>query len=136
LGKIPYFRCGIGLVSLSFFSHLASAEGSLTNHTRSVMHGGEYQWFAHELPAKFFGSEFDEATIEQLDDYFVVKVNPALVYPYSIYSERPKIKEPYKFVSGSLERLTEVLTDREFNVFVVKIEFIALSAALTVLTFF
>lgn len=33
-----------------------------------------------------------------------------LVYPYSIYSESPKIKEPYKFVSGSLECLTEVLT--------------------------
>ena len=46
--------------------------------------------------------------------YFVEKVNPALVYPYSIYSENPKIKEPYKFISGSLERLTEVLTWARF----------------------
>lgn len=111
---VHYFRCGIGLVSLSFFSHLASAEGSLKNHTRSVMHGGEYQWFTHELSAEFFGSEFDEITIERLGDYFVEKVNPALVYPYSIYSESPKIKEPYKFVSGTLERLTEVLTWARF----------------------
>ena len=106
---IHYFRSGIGLVSLSFFSHLASAEGSLANQTRSVMHGGEYQWFTHELPAEFFGVCVDEPTIERLGDYFIEKVNPALVYPYSIYLESPKIKEPYKFVSGSLERLTEVL---------------------------
>jgi hypothetical protein len=33
---IHYFRCGIGLVNLSFFSHLASAEGALTNHTRNA----------------------------------------------------------------------------------------------------
>ena len=111
---IHYFRCGIGLVSLSFFSHLASAEGSLTNQTRSVMHGGEYQWFTHELSAEFFGSKFDETTIERLGDYFIEKVNPALVYPYSIYLESPKIKEPYKFVSGSLEHLTEVLTWARF----------------------
>ncbi|HLM60050.1 MAG TPA: hypothetical protein VK308_04550, partial [Pyrinomonadaceae bacterium] len=106
---IHYFRNGIGLVSLSFFSHLASAEGSLTNHARSVTHSNEYQWFKHELPAKFFGGEVDETTIGGLRDYFIEKVNPALVYPYSIYSENPKIKEPYKFVSGSLERMTEVL---------------------------
>ena len=111
---VHYFRCGIGLVSLSFFSHLASAEGSLTNHTRSVMHRGEYQWLTHDLPAEFFGGCVDEITIKRLGDYFVEKVNPALVYPYSIYSERPKIKEPYKFVSGSLERLTEVLTWARF----------------------
>lgn len=111
---IHYFRCGIGLVSLSFFSHLASAEGSLKNHTRSVMHGGEYQWFTHELSVEFFGREVDEATIKRLGDYFVEKVNPALVYPYSIYLESPKIKESYKFVSGTLERLTEVLTWARF----------------------
>ncbi len=111
---IHYFRWGIGLVSLSFFSHLASAEGSLTNHTRSVMHRGEYQWFTHDLPAEFFGDCVDETTIKRLGDYFIEKVNPALVYPYSIYSESPKIKEPYKFVSGSLKRLTEVLTWARF----------------------
>lgn len=41
-------------------------------------------------------------------------MNPALVYPYSIYLESPKTKEPYKFVSGTLERLTEVLTWARF----------------------
>ena len=111
---IHYFRCGIGLVSLSFFSHLASAEGSLKNRTRSVMHGGEYQWFTHELAGEFFASCVDETTIKRLGNYFVGKVNPVLVYPYSIYSENPKIKEPYKFVSGSLERLTEILTWARF----------------------
>jgi len=111
---IHYFRCGIGLVNLSFFSHLASAEGSLTNHTRSVMHRGEYQWFTHDLPADFFGGCVDETMIKRLGDYFTEKVNPALVYPYSIYLESPRIKEPYKFVSGTLEKLTEVLTWARF----------------------
>lgn len=111
---IHYFRNGIGLVSLSFFNNLASAEGSLTNHIRSVMHSYEYQWFTHELRAEFFGGCVDETTIQRLGDYFIEKVNPALVNPYSIYSENPKIKEPYKFVSGSLERLTEVLTWARF----------------------
>jgi hypothetical protein len=111
---IHYFRCGVGLVNLSFFSHLASAEGSLTNQTRSVTHSNEYQWFTHELSAEFFGGEVDETTIQRFGDYFIEKVNPALVYPYSIYSENPKIKEQYKFVSGSLERLTEVLTWARF----------------------
>ncbi len=111
---IHYFRCGIGLVSLSLFNHLASAEGSLTNHTRSVMYRGEYQWFTHELPAEFFGGCVDETTTQRLGNYFIEKVNSALVYPYSIYFERPKIKEPYKFVSGTLERLTEVLTWARF----------------------
>jgi hypothetical protein len=111
---VHYFRNGIGLVSLSFFSHLASAEGSLTNYTRSVTHGNEYQWFTHGLSAEFFGDCVDETTIGRLGDYFIEEVNPALVYPYSIYSENPEIKEPYKFVSGSLERLTEVLTWARF----------------------
>lgn len=112
---VHYFRCGIGLVNLSFFSHLVSAEGALTNGTRNVTHGSlEYQWFTHDLTAQFFGGCVDEITIQRLGDYFVEKVNPALVNPYSIYSESPKIKEPYKFVSGSLERLTEVLTWARF----------------------
>jgi hypothetical protein len=113
---IHYFRCGIGLVNLSFFSHLASAEGALTNHTRNVTAHGtlEYQWFTHDLPAEFFGGDAADETIERLGDYFIEKVNPTLVYPYSIYTENPRIKEPYKFVSGSLERLTEVLTWTRF----------------------
>ena len=78
------------------------------------MHSYEYQWFTHELRAEFFGGCVDETTIERLGDYFIEKVNPALVYSYSIYLESPKIKEPYKFVSGSLERLTEILTWARF----------------------
>ena len=112
---IHYFRCGIGLVNLSSFSHLATAEGALTNQMRNVTHGSlEYQWFTHDLPAEFFGGDTDETTIKRLGDYFVEIVNPTLVNPYSIYLENPKIKEPYKFVSGSLERLTEVLTWARF----------------------
>lgn len=107
---VHYFRCDVGLVNLSFFSHLASAEGSVANHARNVTHGSKYQWFTHELSAEFFDGEIDERTIKLLGDYFIERVNPALVYPYSIYSEDPKNQEPYKFVSGNLERLTEVLT--------------------------
>lgn len=44
-----------------------------------------------------------------MSDYFIKQVNPALASPYSIYFEDPQIKEPYKFVSGSFERLKEVL---------------------------
>ena len=112
---IHYFRCGIGLVNLSFFSHLTSAEGALTNQTRNVTHGSlEYQWFTHNLPAEFFGDDVAGAVIQRLGEYFIENFNPTLVYPYSIYAENPRIKEPYKFVSGSLERLTEVLTWTRF----------------------
>lgn len=112
---VHYFRCGIGLVNLSFFSHLASAQGSIMNQTRNITHGSlEYQWFAHCLSAEIFSGKIPETTIKRLGDYFVEIINPTLVYPYSIYSESPKIKEPYKFVSGSLERLTEVLTWTRF----------------------
>ncbi len=111
---IHYFACGIGLVSLSFFSHLSSAEGSLFNQTRNVTHSHEYQWFTHGLTAEFFGGETCETKIKRLGDYFAERVNPTLVSPYSIYFESPRIKEPYKFVSGSLERLTEVLTWTRF----------------------
>jgi len=106
---IHYFACGIGLVSLSFFSQLASAESSLLNQTRNVMHSHEYQWFTHDLSAEFFSSENSAAKIERLGDYFIERVNPTLVSSYSIYFENAVFKEPYKFVSGSLERLTEVL---------------------------
>ncbi len=111
---IHYFDCGIGLVSLSFFSHLSSAEGSLLNQTRNVTHSHEYQWFTHNLTAEFFCGEASKTKIERLGDYFVEHVNPTLVSPYSIYFESPRIKEPYKFVSGSLEELTEVLTWTRF----------------------
>lgn len=102
------------MVNLSFFNHLASAEGSLTKQTRSVTHGFEYQWFTHDLSAEFFCGEIKEKEIKTLGEYFIEKVNPTLVNAYSIYFENPKIKEPYKFVLGSLERLTEVLTWARF----------------------
>ncbi len=111
---IHYFRCGIGLVNLSFFNHLASAEGSLTNQTRSVTHRSEYQWFTHDLSMECFDGGISETEIKQLGDYFVERVNPTLVSPYSVYFENARIEEPYKFVSGSLERLTEVLTWTRF----------------------
>jgi hypothetical protein len=111
---IHYFRCGIGLVNLSFFNHLASAEGSLTNQTRSVTHSNEYQWFTQDLSTECFDGGISETEIKQLGDYFVERVNPTLVSPYSIYFENVRIEEPYKFVSGSLERLTEVLTWTRF----------------------
>jgi hypothetical protein len=107
---IHYFRCGIGLVNLSFFNHLAGAEGSLTSQTRNVTHVFEYQWFTHDLSAEVFGCEITRKKIKRLSDYFIEKINPTLVNSYSIYFEAPKIKEPYKFVSGSLERFEEVLT--------------------------
>ncbi len=96
-------------MNLSFFNHLASARGSLTNQTRSVTHSNEYQWFAHDLSAECFDGRISETEIKQLGDYFVERVNPTFVNPYSIYFENARIKEPYKFVSGSLERLREVL---------------------------
>lgn len=34
--------------------------------------------------------------------------------PYSIYFEREQTREPYKFISGSLERLEEILTWARF----------------------
>lgn len=111
---IHYFARGIGLVNLSFFSHLSSAEGSLLNQTRNVTHSHEYQWFTHGLTAEFFSGESSETKIKRLGDYFVERVNPTLVSPYSIYFESPRIKEPYKFVTGSLERLKEVLTWTRF----------------------
>ena len=112
---IHYFACGIGLVNLSFFTHLASAEGALTIQTRNVTHGSlEYQWFTHDLPVEFFGGDVAEAAVQRLGEYFIENVNPTLVYPYAVYAENQRIKEPYKFVSGSLERLTEVLTWTRF----------------------
>ena len=111
---VHYFRSGIGLVSLSFFSQLASAEGSLLNRTRSITHSNEYQWFTHDLELKFFDGGVSETPVDKLGDYFVERVNPRLVSPYSIYFESPQINEPYKFVSGSLERLKEVLTWTRF----------------------
>lgn len=106
---IHYFRCGIGLVNLSFFSHLAGAEGSLSDGTRVVTHSHEYQWFTHDLKSEFFAVKNSPVLVAKLCKYFIKQVNPTLVCPYSIYYEGRRIKEPYKFVSGSLEQLTAIL---------------------------
>lgn len=106
---IHYFACGIGLVSLSFFSQLASAEGSLMNQTRNITASHEHQWFTHGLSAEFFNGKTSESKILKLGDYFIESVNPTLISPYSIYFEREQTREPYKFISGSLERLEELL---------------------------
>jgi len=111
---IHYFRSGIGLVSLSFFSQLASAEGSLPNQTRNVTASHEYQWFTHDLPMSFFHGAVSESRTEKLGDYFVEKVNPSLISPYSIYFEKTQTNEPYKFISGNLERLQEILSWARF----------------------
>ncbi len=111
---IHYFACGVGLVNLSFFSQLVSAEGSLLNQTCCVTHSNEYQWFTHEINPRFFDSGSSQKLVRELGDYFIERVNPTLVSQYSIYFENPIIKEPYKFASGSLERLTEVLTWTRF----------------------
>ena len=101
-------------MSLSFFSRLADAEGSLTNQIHCVTHSHEFQWFTHNLSAGLFSGVISETNAKPLGNYFVERVNPTLVSPYSIYFENPRIKEPYKFVSGSLERLKEVLTWTRF----------------------
>lgn len=119
---IHYFRCGIGLVNLSFFSHLASVEGSLTNGTRNITHSYEYQWFTHDLRPKFFNRKQSEIFVAELGDYFIKQVNPNLLCPYIIYFERRRLKEPYKFISGSLERLTEILIWTHFVCEGMKIE--------------
>ena len=106
---VHYFKCGIGLVNLSFFNHLAGAEGSLSNGARNVTHSHEYQWFTHDLKPKLFTGKNSVTDISRLGDYFIDHVNPALVCPYSIYYESRQIREPYKFISGSLDRLTEIL---------------------------
>lgn len=106
---IHYFSCGIGLVNLSYFSHLATAEVSLSGNTRNVKHSYEYQWFTHDLKLKFFECKSSEADISKLGDYFIERINPTLVCPYAIYFEKRGIKEPYKFISGSFEQLRQIL---------------------------
>lgn len=111
---IHYFRCGIGLVNLSFFSHLATAENQVRNQTRNVAHSYEYQWFTHDLDPKFLTREISKTSVRKLGDYFIERINPNLVNSYTIYFENRQIREPYKFVSGSFARLKEVLTWTRF----------------------
>lgn len=111
---IHYFACGIGLVNLSFFSQLASAESSLHDQTRNITASHEYQWFIHDLPKDFFYSSTSDEKILELGNYFIESVNPNLISPYSIYFEKEQIREPYKFIFGSLEKLEEILTWARF----------------------
>ena len=108
---VYYFRCGVGLVNLSFFGYLHSAETSTPpSGIRTVADSYDFQWFAHSLPAKYFRASKRKENVKNLGKYFVEKINPTLVNPHSIFYENRRHKEPYKFVSGSLEKLKEVLT--------------------------
>ena len=106
---IHYFSCGIGFVNLSFFNHLASAEGLLFADTRNVTHSHEYQWFTHDLDSKLFTGKVSKVAITKLGNYFIHRINPRLISPYTILFEEVRYKEPYKFVSGSFEKLKEIL---------------------------
>ena len=107
---VHYFRCGIGLVSVSCFSQLVSAEGSvLPTMTRTVADSYEYQWFTHDLASKYFQNDKPDIYLKKLAKYFVEQVNPNLISPYSIYFEQKQTEEQYKFVQGSFENLKEIL---------------------------
>lgn len=107
---VCYFRCGIGLVNISCFSHLASAESSvLPSMSRTVADSYEYQWFTHRLADKYFQKGKPRVYVGKLAKYFIDRVNSNLIGPYSIYSEDRQLKERYKFVQGSLENLKEIL---------------------------
>ena len=108
---VYYFRCGIGLVNLSFFGYVQSAETSiLPGGIRTVADSYDFQWFAHALPQKYFKASRRKENVKNLGKCFVESVNPTLVSPHSIFYENRLHKEPYKFVSGSLEKLKEVMT--------------------------
>lgn len=107
---VHFFRCGIGLVNISCFSQLASAQGSvLPTMTRTVADSYEYQWFTHDLAENFFQKDKSEIYIKKLANYFVEKVNLNLVSPYLILSEDKQTQDRYKFVQGSLANLKEIL---------------------------
>lgn len=107
---VHYFRGGIGLVSVSCFDQLASAEGSvLPSMSRTVDHSYEYQWFTHDLGDKYFQKGKPDIFLNRLGKYFAEEVNPKLVSPYVIYSEEKGVREAHKFISGSLENLKEIM---------------------------
>lgn len=107
---VHYFRCGIGIVNITCFSNLSSAEGTvLPTMTRTVADSYEYQWFTHDLKKKYFQKDKSKIYLNKLTKYFVKKVNPQLISPYTILSESKQTAESYKFVEGSLENLKEVL---------------------------
>lgn len=109
---VYYFRCGIGLVNLTYFGYVQSAETSIPpDGTRTIADSYDFQWFAHSLPQKYFKTaKRMPENVKNLGKYFVERVNPTLVNPHSIFYENRILSEPYKFVSGSLEKLKEVMT--------------------------
>lgn len=108
---VYYFSSGIGLVNLSFFGCVESAETSVPpDGIRTVADSYDFQWFAHSLPQKYFKASKRKENVKNLGRYFVRQVNPTLVNPHSIFYENRLHKEPYKFISGSLEKLKEVMT--------------------------
>ena len=69
---VHYFRCGIAFVSVTCFSRLASAEGSvLPTMSRTVDASFEYQWFTHDLADKYFQKGKTEIYISKLANYFL-----------------------------------------------------------------
>ena len=107
---VHFFRCGIGLVNVSCFSQLASAECSvLPLMTRTVADSFEYQWFIHDLNARHFTKGKFCTNHKKLANYFIKQINPTLIIPYSIYQEKNETNEQYKFVQGSLDNLKQVL---------------------------
>jgi hypothetical protein len=107
---VHYFRCGIGLANVSYFNQLASAEGSvLPLMTRDIDAAFEYQWFVHDLGESHFTKEKSQTNHKKLAKYFIERINPTLIVPYTIYREKRKTNEQYKFVQGSLEKLKDVL---------------------------
>lgn len=107
---VHYFRNGIGLVSVTCFSHLASAEGSVLPSMTCTIDGSyEYQWFTHDLTEKYFQRGKSCIYLKRLSRYFIEQVNPRLICPYAVFSDGKKTNEPYKFVQGSLEQLKYIL---------------------------
>lgn len=74
----------------------------------------EYQWFTHDLVKVFFDGSLSDSKVLDLGEYFIESGNPKLISPYSIYFEKEQIREPYKFITGSLERIEEILTWARF----------------------
>lgn len=98
------------MISISCFSGLASAEGSvLPLMSRTVADSYEYQWFTHDLGEKYFQKAKPKIYIKKLADYFINRVNPNLISPYSIFTEEKRTNESYKFVQGSYNNLKEIL---------------------------
>lgn len=91
---------------------MQSAEGSISSDgIRTVADSYDFQWFSHSLPAKYFSAvkRTRKESVKNLGRYFIERVNPTLVNPYSIFYENRMLSEPYKFISGSLEKLKEVM---------------------------